>query len=274
MKAKPRYEPPFGAIEQRELAWLVERGARHTHVAALLTLRVRAERDGWTRDGVLSLARWSGMKKRTFERAFRWLVEKGCAAAQELERRRGGTRGEAWLKRRKGVPYSEWPNTEEGVMATRSSAGRGRHVETKGAPMRAEDSVTVADNPETYPKICPKESDASRRSVAPLRSPSESRGNGDDDFLRGALLSELSKSIAPRNVETWLRDCALHVESEGAYSLELPNAFAAEWVREKYADKIRAALGRVAGRDVKALQFGIREQREAERPSAVDGDGR
>lgn len=98
-------------LEQRELQRLRDLGATHVHVAAIVTLRIRANRNGEVRDGIASLARWSCMSEWSMRRALRWLIDQHIVVALDRERSAGKSQGAAWRWPRRVSPFEFWPSS-------------------------------------------------------------------------------------------------------------------------------------------------------------------
>lgn len=77
-------------MTQRELGLFADAGATPIHVAAIVALRARSNADGWTRDGLDSLARYALMKPRTLSRALNELQKKKLVDVRRVAHKGGG----------------------------------------------------------------------------------------------------------------------------------------------------------------------------------------
>ena len=68
--------------------------------------------------------------------------------------------------------------------------------------------------------------------------------------LWSAALGELQLSLSKANYETWFKDTAIVSEEDDVFMLGVPNAFAREWLENKYRTQVRETLQRLVGRTV------------------------
>ncbi|HEV8229456.1 MAG TPA: chromosomal replication initiator protein DnaA [Candidatus Limnocylindria bacterium] len=65
-----------------------------------------------------------------------------------------------------------------------------------------------------------------------------------------ATLGELQLSLTKANYDTWFKDTAIVSEEDDVYCVGVPNAFAREWLENKYRQQVRDALRHLLGRTV------------------------
>src|SRR5437870_4036087 len=65
-----------------------------------------------------------------------------------------------------------------------------------------------------------------------------------------AALGELQLGLTKANYDTWFKDTAIVSEEDDVYCVGVPNAFAREWLENKYRPQVRAALQHLLGRTV------------------------
>jgi len=75
-------------------------------------------------------------------------------------------------------------------------------------------------------------------------------GRTDPKQVWAAVLGELQLGLAKPTFDTWFKDTAIVSEEDGVYCIGVPNAFAREWLENKYRGQVKAALQRIAGRTV------------------------
>ena len=174
MGERRKLRPPYGAIEQQELAALPATVGTAA-IAMIVALRVRSNGDGWTRDRVASLARWGHLSEGNARRALDELVALGVAE-ERRERAKGEGRGHAWSWRRRVLPLEAWPEelrtvrpsspdvvrvvrgsapeavlTDGGLFARKSRSNSGEEV----LKTRGRGAQTTRHNPTSYPASLP-----------------------------------------------------------------------------------------------------------------------
>jgi len=65
-----------------------------------------------------------------------------------------------------------------------------------------------------------------------------------------AALGELQLGLTKANYDTWFKDTAIVSEEDDVYLVGVPNAFAREWLENKYRQQVRDALRHLVGRTV------------------------
>jgi chromosomal replication initiator protein len=65
-----------------------------------------------------------------------------------------------------------------------------------------------------------------------------------------AALGELQLGLTKANYDTWFKDTAVVSEEDDVYCVGVPNAFAREWLENKYRQQVRDALRHLVGRTV------------------------
>ena len=65
-----------------------------------------------------------------------------------------------------------------------------------------------------------------------------------------AALGELQLGLTKANYDTWFKDTAVISEEDDVYCVGVPNAFAREWLENKYRQQVRDALRHLVGRTV------------------------
>src|SRR5207244_13390256 len=68
--------------------------------------------------------------------------------------------------------------------------------------------------------------------------------------LRSAARGELQLGLSHANYDTWFKDTSIVSEEDDVYFVAVPNAFAREWLENKYRPQVRAALQHLLGRTV------------------------
>lgn len=78
------------------------------------------------------------------------------------------------------------------------------------------------------------------------------RAEGRTDLQRvwAAALGEIQLGVTKANFETWFKDTTILSEEDGQYCVAVPNAFAREWLENKYRPQVRQALQHIVGRTV------------------------
>ena len=76
----------------------------------------------------------------------------------------------------------------------------------------------------------------------------ESRTNLKD--LWRAALGELQLAMPKANYDTWFKETYVVSEEDDVYCIGVPNAFAREWLDNKYRSQVRSSLQRLVGRTV------------------------
>lgn len=161
---------PFAILELRELAGLRAVKATPIEIAALVALRLGADKKtGWTTWGLEALASWASMKPRTMQTALRRLRSLKLVE-DRAEQRRGGPKGSAWLYRRRALPFEEWPerlraeassylsaSDKSALDGEPSSPSKRTHSEgEEDAAKRARGRMATRDNPESSPESLPE----------------------------------------------------------------------------------------------------------------------
>jgi len=65
-----------------------------------------------------------------------------------------------------------------------------------------------------------------------------------------AALGELQLGLSKANYDTWFKDTYVVSEEDDVYCIGVPNAFAREWLENKYRPQVRTALQHLVGRTV------------------------
>ena len=68
--------------------------------------------------------------------------------------------------------------------------------------------------------------------------------------LWAAALGEIQVGLSKGNYETWFKDTAIVSEEDDVFMIGVPNAFAREWLENKYRNQIRETLTRMLSRTV------------------------
>jgi len=78
------------------------------------------------------------------------------------------------------------------------------------------------------------------------------RGESRTDLQRiwAAALGELQLGVTKANFETWFKDTSILSEEDDVYCVAVPNAFAREWLENKYRPQVRQAVQHIVGRTV------------------------
>src|SRR5207247_5508998 len=89
-----------------------------------------------------------------------------------------------------------------------------------------------------------------------------------------AALGELQLGLTKANYDTWFKDTAIVSEEDDVYCVGVPNAFAREWLENKYRQQVRDALRHLVGRtvDVRFVTLTAASVR-SDRPVAGGGGG-
>jgi chromosomal replication initiator protein len=87
-----------------------------------------------------------------------------------------------------------------------------------------------------------------------------------------AALGELQLGLTKANYDTWFKDTAIVSEEDDVYCVGVPNAFAREWLENKYRQQVRDALRHLVGRtvDVRFVTLTAASVR-SDRPVAAPG---
>ncbi|HKY51436.1 MAG TPA: DnaA N-terminal domain-containing protein, partial [Candidatus Limnocylindria bacterium] len=87
-----------------------------------------------------------------------------------------------------------------------------------------------------------------------------------------AALGELQLGLTKANYDTWFKDTTVISEEDDVYCVGVPNAFAREWLENKYRQQVRDALRHLVGRtvDVRFVTLTAASVR-ADRPVAASG---
>jgi len=75
-------------------------------------------------------------------------------------------------------------------------------------------------------------------------------GRTDLGRVWAAVLGELQLGVTKANFETWFKDTTILSEEDDVYCVAVPNAFAREWLENKYRPQVRQALQHIVGRTV------------------------
>ena len=65
-----------------------------------------------------------------------------------------------------------------------------------------------------------------------------------------AALGELQIGLTKANFDTWFKETAVVSEEDDVFCVGVPNAFAREWLENKYRGQVRQALQHIVGRTV------------------------
>jgi len=76
----------------------------------------------------------------------------------------------------------------------------------------------------------------------------ESRTNLKE--LWRAALGELQLAMPKANYDTWFKETYVVSEEDDVFCIGVPNAFAREWLENKYRGQVRSSLQRLVGRTV------------------------
>ena len=68
--------------------------------------------------------------------------------------------------------------------------------------------------------------------------------------LWAAALGELQLGVTKANYDTWFKDTQIVSEEDDVFLIGVPNAFAREWLENKYRTQVRETLQRLLGRTV------------------------
>src|SRR5437763_11571660 len=68
--------------------------------------------------------------------------------------------------------------------------------------------------------------------------------------LWSAALGEMQVALTKGNYDTWFKDTAIVSEEDDVFMVGVPNAFAREWLENKYRQQIRDTLQRLLSRTV------------------------
>ena len=68
--------------------------------------------------------------------------------------------------------------------------------------------------------------------------------------LWAAALGELQVGLSRANYETWFKETQVISEEDDVFLVGVPNAFAREWLENKYRPQVRQALQHLLGRTV------------------------
>src|SRR5438132_5877039 len=68
--------------------------------------------------------------------------------------------------------------------------------------------------------------------------------------LWSAALGELQVGLTKGNYDTWFKDTAIVSEEDDVFMVGVPNAFAREWLENKYRQQVRDTLQRLLSRTV------------------------
>ncbi|MBI2773059.1 MAG: chromosomal replication initiator protein DnaA [Chloroflexi bacterium] len=75
-------------------------------------------------------------------------------------------------------------------------------------------------------------------------------GRVDAKQIWSAVLGEIQLAITKANFDTWFKDTVIVSEEDDVYCVGVPNAFARQWLEEKFRPQVRQALQRIVGRTV------------------------
>ena len=89
-----------------------------------------------------------------------------------------------------------------------------------------------------------------------------------------AALGELQLGLTKANYDTWFKDTAIVSEEDDVFCVGVPNAFAREWLENKYRQQVRDTLRHLVGRtvDVRFVTLTAASVR-TDRPIASSGTG-
>ena len=89
-----------------------------------------------------------------------------------------------------------------------------------------------------------------------------------------AALGELQLGLTKGNYDTWFKDTAIVSEEDDVFCVGVPNAFAREWLENKYRQQVRDTLRHLVGRtvDVRFVTLTAASVR-TDRPIASSGGG-
>jgi hypothetical protein len=138
--ANKKIAEPFGLVTQREWTGLIARGADLDHVGMFMLLRVRADRDGVTRDTLTTLGKWMNRSDDRASTLLAWLRDAGVISSDRKPRRQG-SQGSAWVVERRALALEEWKSTA----STRASS-----KEKSTADTRASSPKSTADSDEEH----------------------------------------------------------------------------------------------------------------------------
>src|SRR3989337_2441063 len=65
-----------------------------------------------------------------------------------------------------------------------------------------------------------------------------------------AALGELQIGLTKANFDTWFKETSVVSEEDDVFCIGVPNAFAREWLENKYRGQVRQALQHIVGRTV------------------------
>src|SRR3972149_4425580 len=82
---------------------------------------------------------------------------------------------------------------------------------------------------------------------APLASERSER-RMDLKEIWAAALGELQIGLTKANFDTWFKETAVVSEEDDVFCVGVPNAFAREWLENKYRGQVRQALQHIVGR--------------------------
>jgi chromosomal replication initiator protein len=90
-----------------------------------------------------------------------------------------------------------------------------------------------------------------------------------------AALGELQLGLTKANYDTWFKDTAIVSEEDDVYCVGVPNAFAREWLENKYRPQVRDALRHLVGRtvDVRFVTLTAASVRSDRPVAAIGGAG-
>ncbi|MDQ3996134.1 MAG: chromosomal replication initiator protein DnaA [Gemmatimonadota bacterium] len=98
---------------------------------------------------------------------------------------------------------------------------------------------------------------------------SETASARDAKQIWRAVLGELQISLSPANFETWLKETALVEIDDNRFRISAPNAFARDWLDNRYRPLISQTLARVVGGSVQ-VEFVVAEAPGPVPPQARD----
>jgi len=75
-------------------------------------------------------------------------------------------------------------------------------------------------------------------------------GRTDLKQLWSGALGEIQLGLTRANFDTWFKDTTIISEEDDVYCVGVPNAFAREWLENKYRPQVRQALQHIVGRTV------------------------
>jgi len=93
--------------------------------------------------------------------------------------------------------------------------------------------------------------------------------------LWSAALGEIQLNLSKGNYDTWFKDTAIVSEEDDVFMIGVPNAFAREWLENKYRTQVRETLQRLLSRtvDVRFVNMTAASARSDRPVASVPGGG-